>query len=238
MKRDSRQLPLGIHWVRKCDWSWRYMWSKEEMAFPSCFNVLKYVLNKHKIRQLMMGNKQVGGEKKKGFWELRAPKWVEWAQEKGMELSISERARCFQKTSGGDLLREVSWWRSLPLFSSSWCCWCQHARARRRMRLCNECVGPQRECEWKRWGDLCIQSISKRIWRSWKGDSDLELLGVPLCQSLPFTSESTWISNLWTTPQTSCLCPQPFKDLPLPGMPWEDVWAEAIPPRELQVPWQ
>lgn len=52
----------------------------------------------------------------------------------------------------------------------------QHARARRRMRWCNEFVGPHWERKWKRWGDRRIQSISKRIWTSWKGDSDLELL--------------------------------------------------------------
>ena len=52
----------------------------------------------------------------------------------------------------------------------------QHARARRRTRWCNEFVGPQREHKWKRGGDLCIQSISKRIWKSWKGDRDLEIL--------------------------------------------------------------
>lgn len=53
----------------------------------------------------------------------------------------------------------------------------QHSRARRRTRWCNEFVGSQGEHKWKTWGGLCIQSISKRIWKSWKADSDLEFLG-------------------------------------------------------------
>lgn len=205
-----------------------YMWLELEVyvikrgdGLPFPFNALRYILNKRKeIGQLMLGNKQVGG-KKKGFESQGLQNWL---------TGLSHGAEHIWASS---LLSEDIWWwfaeRGEPMKDT--CHYFplpggvdgQHARARRRMRLCEEYVGPQRECKGKRWGDLCIQSISERIWRSWKADSDLEL------QSLPFIAEGTWISNLWTTLQTSYLCPLPFKELPLPDMPWEDAWAEAVP---------
>ena len=67
-------------------------------------------MSKHKVnRQLMMGE---NGDKKKG---VEAPKWIEWTQKESKKQDMSERSHCFQKTSGGVLLREVRQLRILAI---------------------------------------------------------------------------------------------------------------------------
>ena len=74
---------------------------------PSHFNVPSYLLSKHKEnRQLMMGNNQ---GKNKGFEGQGLQNGLSGLRKKAWrEQSMSERAHRFRKTSGGDLLREVS----------------------------------------------------------------------------------------------------------------------------------
>lgn len=179
-----------------------------------------------------MGNNQG----KKRFWGSRVPKWIEWAQEKGTEQGRSERAHLFQKTSGGDLLREVSRGRilaiiffllvvvtaSMPEPGGGW------GGAMSLWGLIENVNGRGEETD--------ASKVSARG-SGWAGRGTVTWNSCGTCvPGSSFCQRSRMSQEPMNHSTNSTSVPTAVRGFArgCPGTPWEEVWAEAGPPRELQ----